>query len=234
MKAKSELTTSVKKTSNIEINHLSKTSINKHINQSKVYDKNITNSIGDNHSIDSFSDISTIQSEDYSTISNKIIKSIIKTTKLPISENLSIPPPPSILTSSDVQFEENVLINKINIDNDEYLEINTIGNKKDCVNQFNEDNSKISIDVNNFSNKFDNLRNAVKPVTSQELHDSLAMLKYDIHREIQDIIREQARQFSMAKSDTLSLIEKLNQQLVDVLQSNKELRAENEKLRKIY
>jgi hypothetical protein len=149
---------------------------------------------------------------------------------LPIDDNLSIPPPPAL--TSSLQFEDNHLINKKDIVKDEYLEINSIHSNKCIVNHSNEDQSKVSIDVNN--NKFDNLRNAVKPVTSQELNDSLAMLKYDIHREIQDIIREQARQFSMAKLDTLTLIEKLNQQLADVLRSNKELRAENEKLRKIY
>lgn len=36
-------------------------------------------------------------------------------------------------------------------------------------------------------------------VTSQELSESLQLLRYDLHREVQQIIREQVRQFSIAK-----------------------------------
>lgn len=43
------------------------------------------------------------------------------------------------------------------------------------------------------------LREAVRPVTNKELNDSLEMLKYDIHLEVQDLIREQVRQFAIAR-----------------------------------
>ena len=43
------------------------------------------------------------------------------------------------------------------------------------------------------------LRQAVRPVTARDLEESLEMLKYDLHREMQDIIKEQIRQFSIAK-----------------------------------
>lgn len=46
---------------------------------------------------------------------------------------------------------------------------------------------------------YSSLRQAVKPVTVRDLEDALALLKYDMHREMQDIIREQIRQFSIAK-----------------------------------
>jgi hypothetical protein len=46
---------------------------------------------------------------------------------------------------------------------------------------------------------FDSVRQAVKPVTAQDLDEALMLLRYDLHREMQDIIREQIRQFSIAK-----------------------------------
>jgi hypothetical protein len=47
--------------------------------------------------------------------------------------------------------------------------------------------------------EFDDLRRALQPVTSQELQDALALLRYDVHKEIQAITREQVRQFAIAK-----------------------------------
>jgi len=47
--------------------------------------------------------------------------------------------------------------------------------------------------------EFDDLRRALQPVTSQELQDALALLRYDVHNEIQAITREQVRQFAIAK-----------------------------------
>lgn len=46
---------------------------------------------------------------------------------------------------------------------------------------------------------FAGLRHALKPVTAKDLEESLQLLRYDIHREVQDVIREQIRQFSIAK-----------------------------------
>ncbi len=48
-------------------------------------------------------------------------------------------------------------------------------------------------------NEFSALRQAIRPITSKDLEESLELLKYDIHREVQEIIREQVRQFSIAK-----------------------------------
>jgi hypothetical protein len=50
---------------------------------------------------------------------------------------------------------------------------------------------------------FASVRQAVRPVTSKELDDALALLKYDVHREVQDVIREQIRQFAIAKVSCL-------------------------------
>lgn len=46
---------------------------------------------------------------------------------------------------------------------------------------------------------FAGLRQALKPVTVRDLDESLQLLRYDIHREVQDVVREQIRQFSIAK-----------------------------------
>jgi hypothetical protein len=51
---------------------------------------------------------------------------------------------------------------------------------------------------------FDSVRQAVKPVTAQDLDEALMLLRYDLHREMQDVIREQIRQFSIAKVNLCS------------------------------
>jgi hypothetical protein len=51
---------------------------------------------------------------------------------------------------------------------------------------------------------FESVRQAVKPVTAQDLDEALMLLRYDLHREMQDIIREQVRQFSIAKVSVIS------------------------------
>lgn len=53
--------------------------------------------------------------------------------------------------------------------------------------------------VNSTSEAEDELRKAVKPVTNQQLNESLSLLKYDIHREVQGILKEQVRQFAIAR-----------------------------------
>jgi hypothetical protein len=109
------------------------------------------------------------------------------------------------------------------------------------------------------------LRKAIQPVSNQEFQEALHLLRYDVHKEIQAITREQVRQFAMAKvrvstllscsahfcphirllhlhvsnhttpqEDTAELIGRLSQQLSDLLQANAELRAENERLRRVY
>ena len=45
----------------------------------------------------------------------------------------------------------------------------------------------------------DSLRRAMQPVTAQELQEALQLLKYDVHKEIQAVTREQVRQFAIAK-----------------------------------
>jgi len=113
--------------------------------------------------------------------------------------------------------------------------------------------------------EFDALRKAIQPVSNQEFQEALHLLRYDVHKEIQAITREQVRQFAMAKvrvstllscsahfcphirllhlhvsnhttpqEDTAELIGRLSQQLSDLLQANAELRAENERLRRVY
>ena len=71
-------------------------------------------------------------------------------------------------------------------------------------------------------------------LTTADLTEALDMLRYDVHREVQVVLREQVRQFQLAKEDTAQLVGELSQQLQELLQANKELRAENERLRRIY
>ena len=57
-----------------------------------------------------------------------------------------------------------------------------------------------------------------------------------IHREIQVVVvvREQVRQFALAKQDMDRSMASLSAQLGGVLRANEELRRENERLRHIY
>ena len=43
------------------------------------------------------------------------------------------------------------------------------------------------------------LRQAVQPVTARDLEEALDLLRYDVHKEVQAVIREQVRQFSISK-----------------------------------
>jgi hypothetical protein len=121
-----------------------------------------------------------------------------------------------------------------------------------------DEDESIDKTISPIKEDFSSLRNAVRPVTAKELEEALELLKYDIHREIQEVIREQVRQFSIAKvnckfvftiyeldfyilyiyhysqEDTMHLIRDLSLQLKELLIANKELRDENERLRKIY
>lgn len=54
-------------------------------------------------------------------------------------------------------------------------------------------------DIFNVQDDFSSLRQAIKPVTSKELEDALDMLRYDIHCEIQEVMKEQVRQFTIAR-----------------------------------
>jgi len=47
--------------------------------------------------------------------------------------------------------------------------------------------------------EFDALRKAIQPVSNQEFQEALHLLRYDVHKEIQAITREQVRQFAIAK-----------------------------------
>ena len=73
-----------------------------------------------------------------------------------------------------------------------------------------------------------------KMVTSSELNEQLALLKYDIHKELQVVVREQIRQLTISKDETVVIIEKMFDKMNELLEANKELRAENERLRRIY
>ncbi len=73
-----------------------------------------------------------------------------------------------------------------------------------------------------------------QPLTQENLKEALDIFRYDIHKELQGIIREQVRQFEIAKQDNATLIQQMSEQLKDLLESNRELREENERLRHIY
>ncbi|RYH30515.1 hypothetical protein EON65_04855 [archaeon] len=51
--------------------------------------------------------------------------------------------------------------------------------------------------------EFGDLRQAVRPVSAKDLEEALEVLKYDIHNEVQEIIKEQVRQFVIAKVSTM-------------------------------
>eukprot|EP01033_Poteriospumella_lacustris_P007165 gene7165-5157_t len=82
--------------------------------------------------------------------------------------------------------------------------------------------------------EFASLREATRPVSQRELDEALDLLKYDIHQELQELMREQVRQFNISKEETTQLIRELGMQLKDLVRANQELREENEYLRKIY
>ena len=48
------------------------------------------------------------------------------------------------------------------------------------------------------------IRNQIRPVTNQELTEALELIQYDVHREVHAVIREQVRQFSIAKVSVYS------------------------------
>ena len=73
-----------------------------------------------------------------------------------------------------------------------------------------------------------------QPLTKENLREALEIFRYDMHKELQGIIREQVRQFEIAKQDNAALMEQMSEQLRDLLDSNRELRNENERLRHIY
>ena len=87
---------------------------------------------------------------------------------------------------------------------------------------------------NNADTDFSALQKTLDGVSSQEFQESLQLLRYDIHKDVQSIMTEQARQFSMSKQDMSVMIDSLRQQLNEVLEANKQLRLENERLRHIY
>ena len=72
------------------------------------------------------------------------------------------------------------------------------------------------------------------PVSTKDLHEALEVLRYDVHREVQTVVREQVRQFGIAKQDMEDTVAKLGQQMAQLLRANEELRKENERLRRIY
>lgn len=87
----------------------------------------------------------------------------------------------------------------------------------------------------------------LRPVTHFELSEELLLLRYDIHQELHGILREQVRQFALAKvisiiiddspklqKDMEEIVEKLTSKLDELLLENRQLRAENERLRHIY
>jgi WD40 repeat protein len=49
------------------------------------------------------------------------------------------------------------------------------------------------------ADEFAVLKQSLRPVTQRDLDEAIELLKYDIHQEVQEIIREQVRQFSIAK-----------------------------------
>lgn len=78
------------------------------------------------------------------------------------------------------------------------------------------------------------VRQGISSVTSHELQESLAVLKFDIHCDIRNVLTEQARQFNMYREDMAEMVDGLQKQLQSVLEANSELRKENERLRHIY
>ncbi len=91
-----------------------------------------------------------------------------------------------------------------------------------------------SIPSTTAQDEFANLRSQLQPVTSQELQESLQLLRFDFHKELQSITREQLRQFEIQREGLESLVGSLRDQLKDVMAANEHLRAENDRYRNIY
>jgi hypothetical protein len=86
----------------------------------------------------------------------------------------------------------------------------------------------------NIRDREDLLRDRDKNINLGDFHELFQELRYEIHRELQSIVKEQIRQFSIAKSDMERIVGSLAKQMDDLLIANRELREENERLRKIY
>lgn len=71
-------------------------------------------------------------------------------------------------------------------------------------------------------------------MTGSAFQEALVGLRYDIHREVQSVVKEQVRQFALAKDDMQHVVGQLSDQMADLMQANAQLRAENERLRRIY
>jgi hypothetical protein len=74
-------------------------------------------------------------------------------------------------------------------------------------------------------------REAVRPVTQEYLQESLDGLRYDLHLEMQEIISEQIRQFSIAKEESAAMMRHLMEQMQSLVTANEQLRSENNELR---
>lgn len=85
------------------------------------------------------------------------------------------------------------------------IEIN--GNNTNETNKENDRNNSSSDNPNNEKNENHESKyfpsNLQRPVTTSELQEAINMMKYDFHKELQMLIREQVRQFSIAKVGTV-------------------------------
>lgn len=64
---------------------------------------------------------------------------------------------------------------------------------------YNAHRDPVAIAMEKVDQEFAALKDSIRPVTHAELEEVIEMLKYDIHEEVQQIIREQVRQFSIAR-----------------------------------
>lgn len=74
-------------------------------------------------------------------------------------------------------------------------------------------------------------RDSVRPVNQEFLQEALDGLRYDLHVEMQEIISEQIRQFSIAREESSSMMRELMQQMQGLAAANEQLREENNDLR---
>eukprot|EP01038_Epipyxis_sp_PR26KG_P011097 gene11097-14892_t len=150
----------------------------------------------------------------------------------------------SLKSSSVEKNNENYSINNNIQNNIDYTQYNStdpiitqhvINDKSPKISSIKMHKSEKILSPSGIDNEeYSSLKRAIRPVTITELEEALQGLKYDIHREVQDIIKEQIRQFSIAKDDTAELIKSLSNQIAELMKANEELRKENEYIHKIF
>lgn len=166
-----------------------------------VRGRNMTQSIGDDDiSLLSMSSTTSLMVIEKTNSPKNILQSNNNTQKNDIKDFLSNGSKTSGIANSSMKSEGDIMASKVT--------------EANCTAVFNDEKKRTydsNITRNNIQQNISNSDVKALPseleiskmhsqhVTSQELAESLQLLRYDMHREMQQIIREQVRQFAIAK-----------------------------------